>query len=113
MYLACQDFSDEEFIAEAIRRAESEGLYRAVEQRPVDWERVREWARRCQQPGFLWKIDEDEIIVSANGAVCDGQHRVLGGLMGGNPPPYVRQGFYNGIKPWDDNDPVDLLDLLI
>jgi hypothetical protein len=104
--------SDEELASEAIKRAEAHGLYRAIEQRPVDWSRVREWAKRCQQPGFQWDPNKSP-VVSRNGAVCDGQHRILGGLMGGNIPPYQRYGFDNKTQPWDNDTPIDVSDYLI
>jgi len=97
---------DEGFIQEAIQRAEAEGLHRAAEQRPVDWNVVEEWAKRCQEPDFTWDSSK-EVIVSSNGAVCDGQHRILGGLMGENPPPYRRRNFSNDTQPWNEDLPYD------
>jgi len=84
--------SDEEFIAEAIRRAEERGYFPADGQREVDWSAVREWARRVQQPGFRWRPVSAQsgcgfIIVGMNGAIASGQHRILGGLMGDHPVP--------------------------
>jgi hypothetical protein len=85
---------DPSFIEEAIKRAEAAGLYPADGQRAVDWEEVRIWADRVQQVGFQWLTADEQppygggdIIVAANGAICSGQHRILGGLMGDNPVP--------------------------
>src|SRR5690242_1958200 len=80
------------FAAEAIRRAENAGYFPAEGQREVDWEEVELWARRVQEPGFRWLSVHEQygtgyIVLGANGAIASGQHRILGGLMGGNPVP--------------------------
>lgn len=80
------------FIAEAIRRAEAAGYLPAEGQRAMDWTEVVWWARRVQEAGFRWLSADEQIgtayiILGANGAIASGQHRILGGLMGGNPPP--------------------------
>ena len=83
---------DEHFKAEAIRCAEAAGYYPALGQREVDWGCVAAWAGFVQQPGFVW-LKESEladcgyIILSSNLAIASGQHRILGGLLGGNPVP--------------------------
>jgi hypothetical protein len=86
--------SDEEFIEEAVRRVEEAGMYPALGQRKVDWSEVKLWSERVAQQGFKWLTEAEQqpygggdIIVSINGAICSGQHRILGGLMGDNPVP--------------------------
>lgn len=80
------------FREEAIARATRAGYLPAIEQRGVDWTAVRDWMYRVQDPSFRWLNAEEQrdcqyIIVARNGAVVAGQHRILGGLMGGNPVP--------------------------
>jgi hypothetical protein len=83
---------DDHFKAEAIRCAEAAGYLPAQGQRELDWECVAAWAERVRQPGFVWTRECDLsgcgfIIVGSNLAIASGQHRILGGLMGGNPVP--------------------------
>ena len=81
---------EEHFKAEAIRCAEAAGYYPALGQREVDWDCVAAWAALVRQPGFVW-LKECElsgcgyIILGSNLAIASGQHRILGGLLGGNP----------------------------
>lgn len=86
----------EKFIREAVRRAEEAGLYPARFQRPVDWDAVAFWATRAVLPGFAWRAAEpwsaDAIVVGPRAGgrgrvVHSGQHRILGGLVAGNPVP--------------------------
>jgi hypothetical protein len=84
--------ADCHFKAEAIRCAEAIGYFPALGQREVDWDCVMAWAERVRQPGFVWLREVDLsgcgfIIVGSNLAIASGQHRVLGGLVGGNPVP--------------------------
>ena len=87
--------ADVTFIQEAIRRAEAAGYVPAQWQREVDWNAVRMWAQRAQAADFAWRpnaYDGDGAILigpAAGGkvAVHAGQHRILGGLMAGNPVP--------------------------
>jgi len=83
---------DGQFKAEAIRCAEAAGYYPALGQREVDWDCVVAWMERVRQPGFVWLREADlsgcgYIILGSNKAIASGQHRILGGLMGGNPVP--------------------------
>jgi hypothetical protein len=116
------------FIAEAVRRAEAAGLFPAELQRAVDWDAVMAWAARVQEPGFAWRRSEpwsqDAIVVgectrggrAGQRAVHSGQHRILGGLMGGNPVPETHLsviGIRDAGRGW--TEPVrtpDLFDLL-
>ena len=46
------------------------------------------------QSGFEWQTPEEQsgngnIIVGDDGGIAAGQHRILGGLMSGNPVPYT------------------------
>ena len=80
------------FREEAIRRAEAAGYYPAEGQRPINWDVAEAWAKKVQEPGFVWRtgaeIASDEFIVlGENNAIASGQHRILGGLMGDNPVP--------------------------
>ncbi len=83
---------DVHFKAEAIRCAEAAGYMPALGQREVDWDSVAAWAEMVRQPGFVW-LRECElsgsgyIIVASNMAIASGQHRILAGLIGGNPVP--------------------------
>jgi hypothetical protein len=91
----CEQIIEAELIIEAIRRAESAGFFPACAQRAIDWEMVRAWAIRVRQHGFQWGRPDDQnldaIIIGPgkNGglAIHAGQHRILGGLLGGNPVP--------------------------
>ena len=115
---------DEEFINEAIRCAEAVGIFPAQAQRAVDWEAVRAWANRVRQPGFCWQAGDgwnvDAIIVGPgpNGtrAIHSGQHRVLGGLMGGNPVPIccmLHIDAWDRTRGWAEaTHEIDVLDLL-
>jgi hypothetical protein len=87
---------DAEFIAEAIRRAETAGFRPARMQRNVDWTSVYLWCEFVRKPGFRWASADDRsvdgIIVgpgegTARHAVHAGQHRILAGLMVGRPVP--------------------------
>jgi hypothetical protein len=112
----------ERFIAEAVRRAEAAGLYPAELQRAVDWDAVIEWAERVRRPGFAWRRSDpwtaDAIVVGprkggVGRVVHSGQHRILGGLMGGNPVPDThvsRIGIEDAGRGW--LDPVRTPDLL-
>lgn len=83
------------FQQEAMRRAAARGWFPAQLQREVDWFHVMAWAEQVQDANFVWldtnQGDVDGIIVSAgpNGtrAIHSGQHRILGGLMGGKEVP--------------------------
>src|SRR5256885_1982908 len=82
--------ADEVWVTEAIRRAVQAGYLPYQWQRPVDWREVEWWATEVSRPGFRWlpvaeQVGSGYIIVAANGAIVSGQHRILGGLMGGNP----------------------------
>ncbi len=122
--IICERVIEEEFIVEAIRRAESAGYFPACTQRPVNWEAVRAWAIRVGQHGFYWGSPDDRnleaIIVGpgANGrmAIHAGQHRILGGLLGGNPVPMHCMTFLNVFdytRGWQDEPAVlDLLEAL-
>ena len=83
---------DHHFKEEAIRCAEEAGYFPAAGQREVDWECVAAWSAFVRQSGFVW-LRECElsgcgyIIIASNRAIASGQHRILGGLMGGNPVP--------------------------
>jgi hypothetical protein len=86
----------EEFKSMGIAKAQAAGLYPANHQTPADWGKVQQWSQLVQQPGFQWKTfaeqgDDEKIIVSIadDGAtvIWSGQHRMLGGLIGGNPVP--------------------------
>ena|SRR5579871_5263984 len=97
---------DPDFIDEAIRRAVDRGYYPAQGQRDVDWELVEEWSRRVQEDAFRWLREDEQpkygggdIIVSNNGAICSGQHRILGGLMGGKPVPDESISYLPGYIP--------------
>lgn len=120
----CERTLEEEFIIEAIRRAELAGFFPACTQRRVDWEVVRAWAIRVRQQGFYWCRPDDRnldaIIIGpgVNGrlAIHAGQHRILGGLLGGNPVPRECMTFLNVFdrtRGWQDEPTVlDLLELL-
>ena len=91
---------DDHFKADAIRCAEAAGYYPALGQRELDWECVVAWAELVRQPGFAWLKECDlsgcgYIIVGSNLAIASGQHRILGGLMGGNPVPERSISFLN------------------
>jgi len=96
------------FAAEAIRRAEAAGFYPAEGQREVDWQEVALWAERVREAGFVWLSEREQygtgyIILGANGAIASGQHRILGGLLGGNPVPETSCSFLSvGLptQPW-------------
>lgn len=80
------------FKAEAIRCAEAAGYLPALGQREVDWDCVAYWSDLVRQPGFVWLREAElsgsgYIIIGSNKAIASGQHRILGGLMGGNPVP--------------------------
>ncbi len=97
-----------EFGNEAVRRAEEIGYYPAEGQRPIDWNTVKSWADKVQEPDFTWRTEaeqgpDENIIVGENNAVAPGQHRILGGLMGNNPVPEVsisRLGAPLPTQPW-------------
>ncbi len=101
---------DVELVVEAIRLAELAGYYPAGGQRPVDPEVVALWCRRVREEGFRWlsvaeheSYSVDYIVVARNGAVCSGQHRILGGLVGGNPVPAAsieRLDIDVEVQPW-------------
>lgn len=109
----------ETFITEALRRVRAAGLYPAQAQRVVDWDVVLAWAKRVQEPGFRWQSGEDPIITGPgpNGkrAVHTGHHRILGGLMGGNPVPknvIVSLAVFDPTREWqDDEEPEGSRDL--
>lgn len=83
------------FIAEAMARAEAAGYFPAQYQREVDWETARYWALVSSKQDFCWADADDRsvgaIIVGPGPdgmrAIHSGQHRILGGLMSGNPVP--------------------------
>jgi len=87
------NLTDEEFIAEAIARAEAAGYRPAATQREVDWVAVRTWVARIRSRDFLWLSrgdrNVDPIIVgpARDGGIVihSGQHRILAGLMAGRP----------------------------
>jgi hypothetical protein len=83
---------ESQFKEDAIRCAEAAGYLPALGQRELDWDCVEAWSRLVQEPGFVWLRETDLsgcgfIIVGSNLAIASGQHRILGGLMGGNPVP--------------------------
>lgn len=77
-------------------------------QRPVNWDQVESWANRVKEPDFAWKSEsemgsDEYIIVGENNAIASGQHRILGGLMGGNSVPEAatsRIGAPLPTQPW-------------
>lgn len=111
------------FEKEAIRRAAAAGFYPALVQRDVDWFQVLAWSERVQAPGFAWKPatrgEVDPILVGAGRdgrtAIHSGQHRILGGLMGGKPVPKELQetiGVLDPTREWDAQPTFDTADLL-
>lgn len=97
----------DDFIDEAISRAEDAGYRPADFQDNVKWDKVAEWTTKVQNPDFQWKSSAElaqipgaDIIVAPDGggwnSILNGQHRILGGLMGGNPVPQTSID----LKPW-------------
>jgi RHS repeat-associated protein len=84
-------------IGETIEAAEAAGMRPASYQRPPNWEKVRKIAEKAKQPNFSWDEfeaghPEEQIQVGPVGTdgwrpIYNGQHRILGGLMAGNPVP--------------------------
>ena len=94
--------------AEAIQCAEVAGYFPAFGQRAVDWDCVAAWVERVRRPDFRW-LPESElydcgyIIVSSNLAIASGQHRILAGLLAGNPVPRSSMSFLTvslKTQPW-------------
>jgi len=114
----------ETFVTEAVRRAEEARLYPARFQRPVDWDLVVRWAAWVAEEGFAWRAAEpwsaDAIVLgprrTGGRVIHSGQHRLLGGLMGGNPVPegfISRIGIEDAGRGWREPTRVwDLSDLL-
>ena len=80
------------FKDKAIQCAIAAGYLPALGQRDVDWDSVAAWSDIVRDPGFVWLPETDldgcaYIIVGMNMAIASGQHRILGGLLGGNPVP--------------------------
>jgi hypothetical protein len=114
----------EAFVAEAVWRAEEARLYPARFQRPVDWDLVARWAAVVAEEGFQWRAAKpwsaDAIVLgprrTGGRVIHSGQHRILGGLMGGNRVPEAiigRIGIEDPGRGW--REPVrswDLADLL-
>jgi hypothetical protein len=100
------------FRAEAIRRAEAAGYRPAESQREVDWAWVRDLAGRAADGAWAWKTIEQQgcgehILVAGTPdgwkAVLSGQHRILAGLMAGNPVPDAAidlKTWMDAAKPW-------------
>jgi hypothetical protein len=94
-YAVGLNLTDEEFIAEAIARAETAGYRPAATQRDIDWTEVRAWVSRIRSRDFLWLSrgdrNVDPIIVGPDRdgglVVHSGQHRILAGLMACRPVP--------------------------
>ena len=84
------------------------GYHPAEGQRPVNWDQVESWANRVKEPDFAWKSEsemgsDEYIIVGENNAIASGQHRILGGLVGGNSVPEAatsRIGAPLPTQPW-------------
>lgn len=104
--------SDAEFAQYATTRAEAAGYHPALWQRGIDWTAVRGWAIHVRNAGFAWaaagEYDTDAIVVGpaigGGYAVHAGQHRILGGLAGGNPVPATSMTWVESadrIKNWD------------
>ena len=94
--------------AEAIQCAEAAGYYPAFGQRAVDWDCVAVWVERVRRPDFRW-LPESEfydcgyIIISSNLAIASGQHRILAGLLAGNPVPWTSMSILTislRTQPW-------------
>ncbi len=79
----------------AITQALGAGFVPARWQRELDWNTVTVWVERVQETNFTWREQDDYntdaiVIGPAIGggwAIHAGQHRILGGLLGGNPVP--------------------------
>jgi hypothetical protein len=84
------------FVEEAIEAGNNSGFRPSVDQRPVNFDTVQQWAEKVRDPNFVWKTaaemgPEEHIIVAPDGeggyTILAGQHRILGGIMGGKPVP--------------------------
>lgn len=102
-------------IAQAVALAEAEGFFPSRWQRNIDTEAVLAWAMRVQEDGFSWALagnyDTDAIIIGpaigGGYAIHSGQHRILGGFLGGNPVPAEAMTWINAddyAKPWNTVD---------
>ena len=86
----------QEATEKAITMARTAGYFPARWQRPVNDSAVQLWANRAKEKGFTWEAgnhDTDAIVIGrirgADGfAIHAGQHRILGGLLAGNPVPW-------------------------
>ena len=103
------------------------GFFPALGQRALEIANVLDWAHRVCQPGFVW-ADANDVTVQAilvgegpdgTTAIFAGQHRILGGLLGGNPVPESslnRMRVSDRTQPWLDAPMLftsDLLALLV
>ena len=88
-------------------RAEDAGYRLGADQRDTNWGQVSDWEQRSSEPGFRWLSEEEQgpnaIIVGEDGTIIAGQHRILGGLMSGNPVPRGSISWLPGeypSRPW-------------